>query len=91
MKLTTEERQALAAVREPCSVFSKPLASMLRRLADHGLCEVAGPLDWQRGDPQTCPILLACITPTGKRALRETFRRRPASSSRFQELAHARS
>ncbi len=89
MKLTTEERQALASVREPCGVFSKPLAGVLKRLAEHDLCEVADPLEWQRGDPQTCPIMLAVITATGKRALRETFHRRPARSSRVQEIENA--
>ena len=86
MKLTTEERKALAAIREPAGVYSKALAKILKRLAAHGLCEVCDPLDWQRGDPQTCPLCLAAITSAGKRALRETFHRRPARSSIVKEM-----
>ena len=39
MKLTIEERKALAAVREPASIYSKPLWQILNRLADLDLCD----------------------------------------------------
>ena len=86
MKLTIEERKALAAVREPASVYSKPLWKILNRLAELGLCEVAAPMEWQKLDPEKCPLGISVITPDGKRALREEFHRRPNRSSSFERM-----
>ena len=86
MKLTLEERKALAAVREPAYVYSKPLWLILKRLSEHDLCEVADPPEWQRLDPEKCPLGMAVISPSGKRALREEFPRRPDRSSRFERM-----
>lgn len=91
MKLTLEERKALAAVREPASVYSKALWQILKRLADRDLCETGAPLEYQRLDPERCPLGIAVISPAGKRALREDYHRRPDRSSvaRKLEVAHA--
>lgn len=89
MKLTTEERKALAAVRNPCSVYSKPLWLILKRLADHDLCEVAGPMEWQKTASKNVPLGISVITPSGKRALREVFPRRPDRSARFERMEAA--
>lgn len=75
MKLTNDERKALEGVRNPAGVFSKPVAQILKRLADLGLCEVAPPMLWQRADPQTCPLAIAVITAAGRNALRNERRR----------------
>ena len=91
MKLNLEERKALAAVREPGSVYSKALWQILKRLAELDLCEVAEPMAWQKLDFETCPLGISVITPAGKRALREDYHRRPDRSSvaRKLEVAHA--
>ena len=91
MKLSLEERKALAAVREPSSIYSKALWHILKRLSGFGLCETCAPLEWQRLDPEKCPLGIAVATPEGKRALREDYRRRPdrSSVSRKVEVAHA--
>jgi|GEM_PF-6726505 hypothetical protein len=86
MKLTLEERKALAAVREPASIYSKPLWQILKRMADRDLCEVAAPMEWQKLDPEKCPLGISVITPAGKRALREEFHRRPDRASRFKRI-----
>lgn len=90
MKLTTEERKALAAVRNPCSVYSKPLWLILKRLAAHDLCEVAGPMEWQKLSANNVPLGISVITPAGKRAIREVFPLRQDRSARFErmEVAH---
>lgn len=86
MKLSLEERKALAAVRELAGIHSKPLWMILKRLAERDLCEVAAPMEWQKVDPETCPLGIAVITPAGKRALREEFHRRPDRSARFKRV-----
>lgn len=69
MKLTADERSALDATRNVVSVHSPEAMKLLRGLSARGLCEVSGPLGYQRLDPKTCPLGIAVITPEGRRVL----------------------
>jgi uncharacterized protein YaeQ len=86
MKLTAEEKHALECVQGVVSVHSEKMMALLQRLAARGLCEISGPMCWQKLDSKTCPIGIAVITPDGRRALAQ-----PSNNAHKAELeaAHA--
>lgn len=69
MKLTNEERSVLQAVRSPVCVHSPQAMQALNHLATLGFVEVGEPLAWQKVNPPTCPLGIAVITASGRRAL----------------------
>ena len=70
MNMTDTERKALQAIRTPANVYSKEVEATIRSLERKGFCETCAPLAWQR-ESEGCPICIAVITASGRRALKE--------------------